>query len=279
MRKPIFFSIHKTNLQQSSQSSHLVTTMSKSSHSSPAESSTSPSRIPLAPIITNDAENRRNGRAPAQATTTTTPAVAPTTARTAAAHYSAQQRLARRTLRVDLERTAQSTQWTMPSNESEIRNTALNNLQSVYLRLQSERTVVLAKQASYLCDAFGAFDIPLEQELEDINRFNLAHDRVYTSLQEHAVRLDKHITSVQALIQQFEFALKRGHLFDDFGYLRTNNYTHGPLVGLTNNQIAREKSFISEFSPPSPATARRNLEPMSPSDMTEQQLAYSSGDL
>ncbi|KAF9120176.1 hypothetical protein BG015_006133, partial [Linnemannia schmuckeri] len=198
--------------------------MSKSSHSSPAESSAGPSRPPLAPINTGDIENRRNGRAPAQATIITTPTAASTPTRAAAAPYNPQQRSTRRTLRVDLGRTAQPMQWTMPPNEAEIRNTALNNLQSVYLRLQSERTIVLAKRASYLCDAFGAFDIPLGQDLEDIDSFNLMHDRVYTSLQEHAARLDKHIASVQELIQQFEFAVKRGHLFDDFGYLKTNNY-------------------------------------------------------
>ena len=182
-------------------------------------------------------------------------------------------------LRVDLERTAQPTQWAMPPSESEIRDTALNNLQSVYLRLQSERTVVLAKRASYLCDAFGAFDTPLGQDLEDIDSFNLMHDRVYTSLQEHAIRLDKHIASVQALIQQFEFAVNRGHPFEGFGYLRTNNYTHGPLVGLMTNQVARERSFILEHAPPSPATVGRNIEPLSPSEMTEQQIAYISSDL
>ncbi|KAG9062271.1 hypothetical protein KI688_006603 [Linnemannia hyalina] len=254
--------------------------MSKSSHSSPAESSTSPSRPPLAPINIGDIENRRNGRASTEATRTTTPpAAASPTVRAAAAPYNAQQRLTRRTLRVDLERHAKPTQWTMPTDESEIRNTALNNLQSVYLRLQSERTAVLAQRASYLCDAFGAFDIPLGQDLEDIDNFNLMHDRVYTSLLEHALRLDKHIASVQELIQQFEFAVKRGHLFDDYGYLRTNNYTHGPLVGLMTNQVAREKSFISQFAPPSPRTVRRNLELMSPSDMTEEQLAYISSGL
>ncbi|KAF9100748.1 hypothetical protein BGX30_009591, partial [Mortierella sp. GBA39] len=60
--------------------------------------------------------------------------------------------------------------------------------------------------------------------------------------------------SVQELIQQFEFAVKRGHLFDNFGYLRTNNYAHGPLVGLMANQVMKERSFISEFAPPSPTT-------------------------
>ena len=166
----------------------------------------------------------------------------------------------------------------MPPNESEIRDTALNNLQSVYLRLQSEKTVVLAQQASYLCDAFGAFDTPFGQDLEDIDGFNLSHDREYTSLQERAIRLDRHIASVQTLIQQFEFAVKRGHLFDGLGYLRTNNYAHGPLVGLMTNQVVKERTFISEFAPPSPATVRRNLEPMSPSDMTEEQLAYINSD-
>ncbi|KAF9540078.1 hypothetical protein EC957_004675 [Mortierella hygrophila] len=123
----------------------------------------------------------------------------------------------------------------MPPNETEIWDAALNNLQSVYLRLQSERTVVLAKRASYLCDAFGAFDIPLGQDLDDFDSFNLMHDRVFTSLQEHFIRLNKHIASVQELIQQFEFAVKRSHLFDDFGYLRINNCAHGPLVGLMIN--------------------------------------------
>ncbi|KAF9536172.1 hypothetical protein EC957_012304 [Mortierella hygrophila] len=166
--------------------------MSKSSHTSPAESSTGPSRPPLVPINIGESENRRNGREPSQATTTT-PAAA---TRAAAAPYNVQERSTRRTLRVDVGRTAQPAQWAMPSDETEIRNTAINN------------------------------------DLEDIESSNPTHDRVFTSLQEHTARLDRHIASVLELIQQFEFSVKCGRLFDDFGYLRTNIYTHGPLVGL-----------------------------------------------
>jgi hypothetical protein len=268
MRIPFVSPFANTLPTHFSQFHRIFNTMSNSPNSSTTESSTGCSRPPLAPINTNELENRRNGKKTSQATTTTP-------ARETAAPYNAQQRSTRRTLRVDTGRNAQPTHWATPPNETTIRDTAINNLQSVYLRLQSERTKVLAERASYLCDAFGAFDIPPGQDLEDIDSFNLTHDRVYTSLQEHATRLDKHVASVQELIQQFEFAVKRGHLFDDFGYLRTNTYLHGPLFGLTSNQVAKERSYVSEFAPPSPTTVRRNLEPMSPSDMTEAQLARS----
>ncbi|KAK5822307.1 hypothetical protein F5H01DRAFT_363537 [Linnemannia elongata] len=249
--------------------------MSNSHCSSTTESSTSGSRPPLAPINTNELENRRHGKRTSQATTTTSAAAA-TPARATAAPYEPLQRQ-RRTLRIDTTRATRPLQWMAPPNEAEIRRTTTNNLQSLYLQLQSERTVVLAKQASYLCDAFGIFDIPAGQDLDNIDQFNLPHDHQYTSLQEHAKRLEKHIAMVLEMIQQFEFTVRRSQLFDQLGYLKTNNYTHGPLFGLSNSELVRERAYVTNNAPPSPATVRRNTDPISPSDLTQEQLDYMAG--